>query len=339
MAQYSPSLRQQKVAVFAFVAATASFMMGVMLPVNLRFERAAKYTIPAAPQQSQQLSLRNPVNNSPAVSSDLSASSAEESSANNPSDEQPLLSGLTVARAIAQQIQGLENTFTQLETQRFNYSIPEQFQGKTIKQVNLSGSKKVIALTFDDGPWPNSTEEILDILKEQNVKATFFWVGQALSNQRDIAERVVNEDHTIANHTWSHRYHKFSREAAAEEVEKTASLIEELTGVKSLLFRPPGGVLDNGLVEYVSHQNYANIMWSVDSRDWRSSSASIIDNVLKQAKSGGIVLMHDGGGNRSDTVKALPTIIKELKNQGYEFVTIPELLTMADQDGVEQPTE
>lgn len=339
MAQYSPSLRQQKVALFAFVAATASFMMGVMLPVNLRFERASKYTVAPVAQKPQP---SPPQAASPTAIASPSASASPSPQSSSEPQPQPLLSGLTVKTAIAQKVKGLENTFAQLDSQRFNYSIPEQFQGKTIKEVKVSDAKKVIALTFDDGPWPKSTEQILEILKEHNVKATFFWVGQALSNHREIAQKVVSENHTIANHTWSHRYGKFSREAASQEIEKTAKLIEEITGVTSPIFRPPGGVLDNGLVDYVFEQNYVNVMWSVDSRDWRSSSASIIDNVLKQSKSGGIVLMHDGGGNRSDTVKALPTIIKELKKQGYEFVTIPELLAMADQNTVEpasEPTE
>ena len=151
-------------------------------------------------------------------------------------------------------------------------------------------------------------------------------MGSALKNQKDIAKVVVNEGHVIANHTWSHRYQKYSPSGAAEEIESTAKLIEELTGIESPMFRPPGGVLDNGLVDYVLKKNYVNIMWSADSQDWKSSSEGIINNVLKQAKSGGIILMHDGGGDRAATVKALPTIIKKLKEQGYTFVTVPELL-------------
>ena len=93
--------------------------------------------------------------------------------------------------------------------------------------------------------------------------------------------------------------------------------------------------MDNGLLDYAFKQNHVNILWSVDSQDWKASSDKIIDNVLKQAKSGGIILMHDGGGNRSATIKALPIVIKKLKEQGYTFVTVPELLKLADQKPVE----
>jgi len=321
VAQYSPILRQQKIALFALIAATTSFVMGVILPVNFRVERSSKPSIPAVSTQPQKVT--------PQVTEKA------QSSENIP---QVLSgSGLNFKGAIAQRVDYLETTLAQLKTQRFSYAIPQQFQGKTIKQVSIPGEQKVIALTFDDGPWPNSTQQILDILKENKIKATFFWVGGALKNNKNIAKTVVNEGHVIANHTWSHRYGKHSSEAAAKEIESTAQLIEELTGIESPIFRPPGGNMTNGLVDYVLGKNYVNVMWSADSQDWKSSSGKIINQVLKDSTSGGIVLMHDGGGNRSETVKALPTIIKRLKEQGYTFVTLPELLEIADQKPVEQP--
>lgn len=321
MAQYSPILRQQKIALFALVAATTSFAMGVMLPVNLRVERSSKPSIPAVATQPQK--------EAPQVT--------EKAQTSENSPKVLSGSGLNFKGAIAQRVDYLETTLAQLKTQRFSYAIPQQFQGKTIKEVSIPGEQKVIALTFDDGPWPNSTQQILDILKENKIKATFFWVGAALKNHKNIAKTVVNEGHVVANHSWSHRYGKHSSEAAAKEIESTAQLIEELTGIESPIFRPPGGNMTNGLVDYVLGKNYVNVMWSADSQDWKSSSGKIIDQVLKDSKSGGIVLMHDGGGNRSETVKALPTIIKSLKEQGYTFVTLPELLEIADQKPVEQP--
>ncbi|HEY9862599.1 MAG TPA: polysaccharide deacetylase family protein [Candidatus Obscuribacterales bacterium] len=321
MAQYSPILRQQRIALFALIAATTSFAMGVMLPVNLRVERASKPSIPAVATEPQKVT--------PPVT--------EKAQTSENSPEVLSGSGLNVQGAIAQRVDYLETTLAQLKTQRFSYAIPKQFQGKTIKEVSIPGEQKVIALTFDDGPWPNSTQQILDILKENKIKATFFWVGGAIKNNKNIAKTVVNDGHVVANHSWSHRYGKHSSEAAAKEIESTAQLIEELTGIESPIFRPPGGVLNNGLVDYVLGKNYVNVMWSADSQDWKSSSGKIINQVLKQSKSGGIVLMHDGGGNRSETVKALPTIIKSLKEQGYTFVTLPELLEIADQKPVKQP--
>ncbi|HAN75883.1 MAG TPA: polysaccharide deacetylase family protein [Planktothrix sp. UBA8402] len=301
--------------------------MGMVLPFNLRVERASRASIPAVSSEPSKVT--------PKVVEKVESSSQEET----PQVLSKL--GINLKGAISQRVDNLEKTLAKLESQRFNYAIPEQFQGKTIKEVSIPGEQKVVAFTFDDGPWPSSTRQILDILKENNIKGTFFWVGSALKNQKDIAKEVVSEGHVVANHTWSHRYQKYSPAGAAEEIESTSQLIEELTGVESPLFRPPGGVLDNGLVDYVFKQNHVNVMWSVDSQDWKASSDKIIDNVLKQAKSGGIILMPDGGGDRSATVKALPTVIKKLSEQGYSFVTIPELLEIAAQKPVEQsqPTD
>jgi peptidoglycan/xylan/chitin deacetylase (PgdA/CDA1 family) len=328
VAQYSSILRQQKIALFALVAATTSFVIGVILPFNLRVERASKQSIAAISSQPQREISQG-------------AQKAEDTATVRTTPAVISRSDLNPKDAIAQGVENLKNTLIQLETQRFTYTIPEQFQGKTVKEVSLPGEQKVIAFTFDDGPWPKSTRQVLDILKDNNIKATFFWVGYALKNQKDIGKEVVNEGHVIANHTWSHRYHKYSAAGAAEEIESNNKLIEEVTGVESPLFRPPGGVLDNGLLDYAFKQNHVNILWSVDSQDWKASSDKIIDNVLKQAKSGGIILMHDGGGNRSATVKALPIVIKKLKEQGYTFVTVPELLKLADQKPVEpsQPND
>ncbi|CAD5979020.1 polysaccharide deacetylase family protein [Planktothrix agardhii] len=322
MAQYSPILRQQKIALFALVAATTSFVMGVILPFNLRVERVSKQGITAISSQPQKRISQG-------------AQKAEDTATAQTTPAVVSRSDLNPKDAIAQGVENLKKNLAQLETQRFTYTIPEQFQGKTVKEVSLPGEQKVIAFTFDDGPWPKSTRQVLDILKDNNIKATFFWVGYALKNQKDIGKEVVNEGHVIANHTWSHRYQKYSPAGAAEEIESNNKLIEEVTGVESPLFRPPGGVLDNGLVDYAFKQNHVNILWSVDSQDWKASSDKIIDNVLKQAKSGGIILMHDGGGNRSATIKALPIVIKKLKEQGYTFVTVPELLKLADQKPVE----
>jgi chitin deacetylase len=233
------------------------------------------------------------------------------------------------------------------KVKRLNASIPVQFQGKTIREVKLKGkhnsktqvkptkaiapstSPKLIALTFDDGPWPQTTSKVLDILKKQNVKATFFVVGKQVEKHPKLVKQVVAEGHAIGNHSWSHQYHHYSSSAAAHELDKTEALVHKLTGVKTSLFRPPAGILNNGLVASAHQKKYAVVMWSVDSKDWRSgrtTKQAIVDNLLKEAKSGGIVLLHDGGGDRSKTIEALPQLITQLKKHGYTFVTVPELL-------------
>ena len=211
-----------------------------------------------------------------------------------------------------------------------NFTVPAKFQGKTVYQVKLKNNEKVIALTIDDGPWPTTTEAMLDIFKEHDVKATFFWVGSSLKNHPEIAKRVVAEGHAIGNHTWNHLYKRMSPATAKSEIEKTNDLIYQTTGVKTSIFRPPGGYLNNGLAAYAKSQNKAVVMWSLTSADTdpRAKYQVFVKNVVKGAIPGAIVLMHDGGGNRERTVKALPEIITGLKQQGYRFVTVPELLEM-----------
>ncbi len=221
----------------------------------------------------------------------------------------------------------------QAKAKGFAYVLPPSFLGKTIESAKLSSGKKVIALTFDDGPWPESTAQVLNILKQNDVKATFFVVGQNVKNYPELVKRLVAEGHTIANHTWHHWYHFMNPQTAAYEIDNTTNLIFQLTGVKTNMFRPPGGNMHNGVAAYARNSKYAIIMWSSDSLDYsRPSVPRLINNVFRAAKPGGIVLMHDGGGNRSQTVQALPTIIANFRKQGYSFVTVPELLEMQEQD-------
>jgi peptidoglycan/xylan/chitin deacetylase (PgdA/CDA1 family) len=229
----------------------------------------------------------------------------------------------------------IEQLLTVLEPKekRLTFVPPQQFQGTTIFQSKVKDSEKVIAFTVDDGPWPQTTEQMLDIFKQNDVKATFFWIGKSIENSPEIARRVVAEGHAIGNHTWHHWYHQMDAATAASEIDRTAQIIYETTGVKTTYFRPPGGVLNNGLAQYAKEQNYSVVMWSLTSADTdpRAKPQAFVKNVLKGAHPGAIVLMHDGGGDRSRTVKALPDMISGLKAQGYRFVTIPELLEMQEQ--------
>ncbi|NJL11276.1 MAG: polysaccharide deacetylase family protein [Calothrix sp. SM1_7_51] len=198
---------------------------------------------------------------------------------------------------------------------------------KLFIKVEPKNSEKIIALTIDDGPWEPTTSQMLDILKDSDVKATFFWVGQAIQENPEIAKRVVAEGHAIGNHTWHHWYRKMNAATAKSEIERTAELIYRVTGVRTSMFRPPGGVLNNGLAAYAKSQNYAVVMWSQTSADTdpRAKYEVFVKNVLRDAKPGSIVLMHDGGGDRRRTVQALPKIISGLKAKGYRFVTLTEL--------------
>ena len=229
----------------------------------------------------------------------------------------------------------VEELLTVLESKekRLTFVPLQQFQEITVFEGKIKDSEKVIALTVDDGPWPETTEQMLDIFKQNDVKATFFGIGKSLESSPEIGRRVVAEGHAIGNHTWHHPYNRMDAATAANEIDRTARLIYETTGVKTTFFRPPGGVLNNGLAKYAKEQNYSVVMWSVTSADTdpRAQPEAFVENVLKGAKPGAIVLMHDGGGDRSRTVKALPEMIAGLKKEGYRFVTIPELLEMQQQ--------
>jgi peptidoglycan/xylan/chitin deacetylase (PgdA/CDA1 family) len=220
----------------------------------------------------------------------------------------------------------------QAQAKGFSTDVPSNFQGIVISEAKLPPEKKVIALTFDDGPWPNTTAKVLDILKKNRIKSTFFVVGQNVKNYPDLTKQIVADGHIIANHTWHHWYHQMNAQAAAYEVANTTDIIYQTTGVRTSLFRPPGGIMNNGVAAYAKNNKYAVIMWSADSMDYsRPAVPRLMNNIFREAKPGGIVLMHDGGGDRSNTVKALPEIISRFRKQGYEFVTVPELLEMQDQ--------
>ena len=302
-------LRRRKKLIVAFMAAVGSFLLGVMLPMNLRA------TGPVAPMQQAQV---------------LAVSQSPES--------KPIANANGIKGAIAHRIKFSQQALAQQQANRFQSALPSQFKGTMIRQAKLDSQHKAIALTFDDGPWPTTTTQILDILKKNNIKATFFWVGRYLQTYPELGKQVAAAGHAIGNHTWNHQYIKYNEDGAAREIDRTSSLIEELTGIKTSMFRPPGGILNNGLAAYAQKKKYTVVMWSADSLDWRAATQSLMDNVMRQANSGGIVLMHDGGGNRSRTVQALPDIIAKLRKEGYKFVTVPELLQMQEQDLKKQET-
>lgn len=178
------------------------------------------------------------------------------------------------------------------------------------------------ALTFDDGPNACYTPEVLEILKENEIPATFFLQGQCLAGNEEIVRRMHAEGHLIGNHTFHHvQLTKVSEEEAREEVVKTNNAIYEITGEYPVYIRPPFGEWREGLDLVVT---MIPVLWDEDSRDWESqNTASICSEVLPNVKDGSIILMHDG---YRATVEALRRILKELKEEGYTFVTVRELI-------------
>jgi peptidoglycan-N-acetylglucosamine deacetylase len=226
----------------------------------------------------------------------------------------------------------VEVTTSIVDSLPMDFDVPTSFQAKTIKDAPVPAGEKVIALTFDDGPWPETTEKVLAALKKENVKATFYMVGQPLKSFPELGKKVLADGHVIANHTLHHWYKQMSPLVAQREIEDTQQIIRDILKVETAYFRPPGGVLTNGLVAYAQKQGQSVNMWSVDSNDShpkRPSPEAMLKTILAQATPGGIVLMHDGGGSHDNTAKAVPQIIIKLREQGYRFVTVPELLEIS----------
>ena len=189
-----------------------------------------------------------------------------------------------------------------------------------------SGNK--IALTFDDGPHLKYTEEILDILKEFEIKATFFVIGSNAEANPDIIKREIEEGHEIGNHTYSHIFLKKDNYPKLRyEIMKTDSILYEISEYKPRLFRPPGGIFDDVTKEAIKKLEYDVVLWTVDTKDWaHTPAAGICDNVLNNVKSGDIILFHDYVSGCSPTPEALRIIIPKLKEEGFTFVTVSELL-------------
>lgn len=215
-----------------------------------------------------------------------------------------------------------------LAKDRFDY---EQ-TGKAIWDIPTN--KPLIALTFDDGPHPIYTKEIMDLLNRHGAKATFFVTGSQVNKLPDIVKQLADDGHEIGNHTYHHIYsHTVSKEILREEIKKTEQKIVEITGVYPHLFRPVGGYYDDLLIETAAEEDYQVIMWSwhQDSMDWANPGVGhIIRNVLPRAQSGDIILFHDAGGKRVQTIQALEVIVPKLIEEGYELVTVSDLIRMTN---------
>ena len=183
-------------------------------------------------------------------------------------------------------------------------------------------NQKVVALTFDDGPNPATTNQALDTLSKYGIKATFFVLGKNVSGNEEILKRMKADGHVIGNHSWSHPVlSKLSLDEAKKQITDTEDALTKVLGSSSKLMRPPYGAITDDIRNSL---DLSFIMWDVDSLDWKSKNeASILTEIQRQVRNGSIILMHD---IHAETVNALPKIIDYLKEQGYHFVTVPEML-------------
>jgi peptidoglycan/xylan/chitin deacetylase (PgdA/CDA1 family) len=182
-----------------------------------------------------------------------------------------------------------------------------------------------VALTFDDGPWPDTTSKILQILAQQRVPATFFLVGQQVRRHPELLAQEVGAGVVIGTHSFSHPqpFDQFSDDAIGGEIDQGLAALTD-NGVRTGLFRPPGGAVSQAVLKAAGDRGLRTVLWTVDPRDWQrgTSTDQIVRRVLGQATPGAIVLLHDGGGDRSATVAALPRIIAGLRDQGLGFTSL-----------------
>jgi peptidoglycan-N-acetylglucosamine deacetylase len=187
-----------------------------------------------------------------------------------------------------------------------------------------------VALTFDDGPSPIYTQKVLDILKKNNIKATFFVIGNKVAKYPELTKKIADEGHEIENHTYFHsRLSENNTEQIIQELDKTSSIVEKITGKGTRYFRPPFGTITREAIRPIEKAGYRIVMWYGNADDFYHEKwgmrrpASIARRILSQLRGGGIILMHD---DSSQIVTALPMIIDEIRKKGYSFARLDEIL-------------
>jgi len=209
-----------------------------------------------------------------------------------------------------------------------------QWYGRTF--IGLPPGSKKLALTYDDGPNDPHTLRLLEVLAKHNVRATFFLIGRWVKQRPDIAREIVRAGHMVGNHTFNHRNLVFvSARQTRLELEQCKRVLEESVGEHSRLFRPPFGGRRPGTVAVARSQGLEPVMWNVTGWDWRGKPAEYVERqVCRQVRGGDVILLHDGshaafGADRSQTVLATDRLIARYQAEGYQFVTVPEMMAEA----------
>ncbi|MDA8195248.1 MAG: polysaccharide deacetylase family protein [Thermaerobacter sp.] len=188
---------------------------------------------------------------------------------------------------------------------------------------------KLVALTFDDGPSPLYTPEILQLLTTYNAHATFFVLGSEVLRFPQVAAAIARQGSVLANHGWQHlNLYRSGANVLWQDAHRAETYVRSLGLPMAPLYRPPYGNVSQTLLAIFSRHGYRVILWSLDTRDWAHTNGHVIaQKILHSIRPGSIVLMHDGGGDRAPTVSALATILNILSAQRYRFVTVPQLLS------------
>jgi peptidoglycan-N-acetylglucosamine deacetylase len=203
---------------------------------------------------------------------------------------------------------------------------PSPTKPATYAQVRVD--QPYIAMTFDDGPSAENTPRLLEMLKQRNIKATFFLIGQNAASNPDIVRRILADGHEVGNHSWTHpQLSKLSDDRVTAEITQTQDAIKDASGFTPTLIRPPYGAITPRQREWIENRFGLNIiLWSVDPLDWKRPGASVItQRILSQVRPGAIILSHD---IHKQTVDAMPATLDGLIAKGYKFATVSQLIAM-----------
>jgi peptidoglycan/xylan/chitin deacetylase (PgdA/CDA1 family) len=205
---------------------------------------------------------------------------------------------------------------------------PSSAAAKKITYSDCHVDGQYIAMTFDDGPHKTNTPRLLDMLKERHIHATFFLVGENVVDNQEIVKRILAEGHEIGNHSWSHpQLSAMSDAKVRDELQKTQDAIKKACGMTPTLLRPPYGAFTARQRNWAHGEwGFTCILWDVDPQDWKYRNAEHVKReILKAAVSGSIVLSHD---IHKTTVDAMPEVLDTLRDRGFKFVTVSELIAM-----------
>lgn len=193
-------------------------------------------------------------------------------------------------------------------------------------------AQKAVAITFDDGPNPVYTPQVLEIFSEAKGKATFFMIGEQMGNYPEVVKQVADQGHEIGNHTFTHpKLSQLSIQDCLKEIEETEKLIEKMAGRKPVVFRPPYLDYNQDTVSLLQNKRYPMIgALNLEAQDWEQPGVEHIVRKSREAvKNGSILIFHDGYGDRSQTIEAVRILVSALTSQGYQLVTVSELLALA----------
>src|SRR6201982_898383 len=221
---------------------------------------------------------------------------------------------------------GAEPTPAKRATARETRATPEE-PNITVNSVHVDGP--YIAMSFDDGPSATLTPKLLDLLAARHIKATFFVIGENVMEHPEIHARAAREGNEIGNRSWSHpNLAKMSQESVRSQLQRTDDAIKNATGERPTLMRPPYGSVTDREKHWIHDEfGYRTILWDVDPYDWKRPGPAVVRNrILKETRSGSIVLSHD---IHPGTIEAMPSTFDALEAKGFKFVTVSELIRMA----------